>query len=532
MQKLSIRFDVLLATLIALLFFTVTLCLTFFISDRATDRLKEEVGMTLSATAYQLSDKLDHYMWSRAAEVNLLATLPTLKNSADVPVTRTTLEQLQQQIPDFSWIGLLDANGTVRASTDQILEGQSIQSRPVFQEATERPFIGDVHDAVLLAKLLPNPSNEPLQFVDISTPLFTDGRLTGVLAAHLSFAWAKEIEQSFKSSTKQIEGLEFFIVSENQRTVLLGPNEWRGKALPQNLVAPVESGYHVSEWSDGNVYLTGSTKSQGYKNYDGLGWTILVRQPSQIAFNDAILLKKFIFFAGLIASIVTAIIGWFIAQLITKPLKKITLAAEQMQHDHSISIPPHQGIREITVLSVALRQLIAQLSDTEQQRTTYETLALIDPLTGLPNRNGLSNYLHAISLNETSEIYLYIDLDGFKAINDRFGHQTGDVLLTEVAERLSQMRRPNSIIARLGGDEFLIVLNDVMSFDLLDQYGTEIIAYLSDPYVIDQSTLQIGVSIGIATRRRNESVEQVIHRADIALYDSKKLGKGRLTFHR
>ncbi|WP_041255946.1 hypothetical protein [Exiguobacterium antarcticum] len=78
MHNWSIRFDALLALLIAVLFFIMTLCLTFLISHRATDRLKDEVGTTLSATAYQLSDKLDHYMWSRTAEVNVLRTLPTI----------------------------------------------------------------------------------------------------------------------------------------------------------------------------------------------------------------------------------------------------------------------------------------------------------------------------------------------------------------------------------------------------------------------------------------------------------------------
>lgn len=154
MQKLSIRFDVLLALLIAGLFFIMTLCLTFLISHLATDRLKKEVGMTLSATAYQLSDKLDHYMWSRTAEVNVLRTLPTIQEQRDLNATRDTLEQLQKQIPDFSWIGVIGPDGQVLASTGKILEGQSIKERPVFQEAQDKPFIGDVHDAVLLAKLL------------------------------------------------------------------------------------------------------------------------------------------------------------------------------------------------------------------------------------------------------------------------------------------------------------------------------------------------------------------------------------------
>lgn len=171
MSRPSLRFDILLAGLISLLFLSMTLLLTFFISQHATSRLQSEVGMNLSTTAHQLSDKLDHYMWSRYAEVKLLGSLSTIQQTDQKVETRRTLEELQRQIPDFSWIGRLDANGKVIASTNQILEGTSIKERPVFQEALSQPFIGDVHEAVLLAKLLPNPSGEPLQFVDISTPL-------------------------------------------------------------------------------------------------------------------------------------------------------------------------------------------------------------------------------------------------------------------------------------------------------------------------------------------------------------------------
>lgn len=532
MQKLSIRFDVLLALLIAGLFFIMTLCLTFLISHLATDRLKEEVGMTLSATAYQLSDKLDHYMWSRTAEVNVLQTLPTIQEQRDLNATRDTLEQLQKQIPDFSWIGVIGPDGQVLASTGKILEGQSIKERPVFQEAQDKPFIGDVHDAVLLAKLLPNPSGEPLQFVDISTPLVSNGKKSGVLATHLSFEWAKEIEQSFQSSTAQIKDVEFFIVSQQSRTVLLGPEQWRGKTLPAAWLSGKQTGYRVSTWGDGQEYLTGSTKSKGYKNYDGLGWTILVRQPSQVAFSDASALRNYILIAGLIASLITAIIGWFVARLLTRPLKQITQAAKEMQRDPSKSIPSHTGIREIEVLSVALRQLTAKLTHTEQEKTTYESLALHDALTGLPNRNGLSDYLEELTVKNHTQTYLYLDLDGFKAINDQYGHAMGDLLLIEVADRLRSSLHYKGITARLGGDEFLIVLNEPLSIEEVEQYGTSIIHSLSTPYLLHQQALYISASIGISVRSSDESMEQVMHRADIALYDSKKQGKGRLTFYR
>lgn len=133
------------------------------------------------------------------------------------------LNQLQDSFPTFSWVGFMNLKGNVLASTDGILRGENLSERPVYQEGIKGKFIGDVHDAVLLAKLLPNPTGEPLQFVDISFPLkYKNGEIAGVLAAHLSWAWAKEVEKSVLEPLKHEEkDIEMFIVSQKENTVLL-----------------------------------------------------------------------------------------------------------------------------------------------------------------------------------------------------------------------------------------------------------------------------------------------------------------------
>ncbi|MFY9946981.1 MAG: diguanylate cyclase, partial [Exiguobacterium chiriqhucha] len=194
MKSFSMRLGLILALSIATLVFLLTITLTYMTSQRSAASLEAEIGERLSMTSHQLVDKLDFYMWSRYQEVQLLQGLDALNDPAS---SRALLDQVQTNIPAFSWMGVTDASGNVVASTNGILEGASIKERPVFLEAQTEPFIGDVHEAVLLAELLPNPSGEVLQFVDISVPLVRDGTFQGVLATHLSWEWGNEVLRHF-----------------------------------------------------------------------------------------------------------------------------------------------------------------------------------------------------------------------------------------------------------------------------------------------------------------------------------------------
>jgi len=148
-----------------------------------------------------------------------------------------------------------------------------------------------------------------------------------------------------------------------------------------------------------------------------------------------------------------------------------------------------------------------------------------DPLTGLLNRLGLDEALNAA--NDLFTLY-YLDLDGFKPINDNFGHPTGDKVLSAVAARLLSVVRTDDIVARLGGDEFVIVAPN-MSPPLATLFAERIVRSVTDePYVIDEvGPLRVGVSVGYVCvpedARRDDDLLQKI---DAALYEAKALGKG------
>ncbi len=200
-----------------------------------------------------------------------------------------------------------------------------------------------------------------------------------------------------------------------------------------------------------------------------------------------------------------------------------------MQDDPSKSLPNHRGIREIETLTDALQRLIHRLLHTEQEKLTFERLSQRDSLTGLANRNGLAQYIEQLPA-ETHSIYLCLDLDGFKAVNDTYGHALGDLLLIEVSQRLEQLLPPGGFVARLGGDEFIIVLT-TQSLTEARYLGEQWIAHVSMPYHLEEQTVHIGMSIGVAEQVTGESLEQVMHHADLALYRSKQNGRGCMSVH-
>ena len=142
-------------------------------------------------------------------------------------------------------------------------------------------------------------------------------------------------------------------------------------------------------------------------------------------------------------------------------------------------------------------------------------LARTDELTGLPNRRRLSAELSTFEGVEGA--LLLLDLDGFKPVNDRFGHEMGDRILRQVAQRFSRSLPSGAILARLGGDEFGILVSG--SDDATLELASALKATLSYPFVLDGNTISISVSIGHV---RNDGVGNLLQRADMAMYEAKR----------
>jgi diguanylate cyclase (GGDEF)-like protein/PAS domain S-box-containing protein len=180
---------------------------------------------------------------------------------------------------------------------------------------------------------------------------------------------------------------------------------------------------------------------------------------------------------------------------------------------------------------------LAVYSDISEQKAAEARLrheAGHDPLTGLANRGFLLRHIeHALmrSRRQNSEVALFfLDLDGFKAINDTHGHAIGDRILVLLTERLRRSMRDADVVARLGGDEFVVVVEGRNSRETLGKKAEHLIRTLSEPCVIDRLSLSLGCSIGIACADAAGTADGLLALADAAMYAAKADGRGRYAF--
>lgn len=187
----------------------------------------------------------------------------------------------------------------------------------------------------------------------------------------------------------------------------------------------------------------------------------------------------------------------------------------------------------LVALPLYFSRLLKQLNDQNNElKKLYEQMArhaTHDSLTRLPNRkhfyDHLAETIASAERDKKTFAVLYLDLDGFKTINDALGHAVGDQLIENTARRLEQCVRKGDLVARVGGDEFVVLLRDIISLDV-SKVAEKITQTLSEPFVIAAKTLCITTSIGVATYPQDGTDSNaLLHNADSAMYETKRSGK-------
>ncbi|MFI5894150.1 diguanylate cyclase domain-containing protein [Actinoplanes sp. NPDC051513] len=174
--------------------------------------------------------------------------------------------------------------------------------------------------------------------------------------------------------------------------------------------------------------------------------------------------------------------------------------------------------REMVNQCAALLTVALDLRDHEEQLLRE---AQSDRLTGLPNRSSFVAALEDQLTYDRPAVVLFLDLDGFKHVNDSLGHHTGDRLLAGVADRLRQCLRAGDLAARFGGDEFLVLLDDIAPGPELDEVVGRIHDTICAPYVLGEQVVRVGVSIGSAVCVAGATAQHLLHEADLSMYDVK-----------
>jgi diguanylate cyclase (GGDEF)-like protein len=201
--------------------------------------------------------------------------------------------------------------------------------------------------------------------------------------------------------------------------------------------------------------------------------------------------------------------------------------------------------RHLAALESALEQSRALfygfIRDISERRRGEEQLAYLayhDPLTGLPNRilveQQLDLALARARRTEGAVALMFVDLDDFKEVNDRLGHAAGDRLLAGVAARLRSVLRDSDLLARQGGDEFLVLVADLTEDPApsAEHVGGNLLSALREPFVVAGTEVRTGASIGVSLYPDDaDDTEALLRHSDVAMYQAKTAGGGRLVFH-
>lgn len=528
----------------------------------ATDKLQEDIGLRLETRAQALAGRLDRGLFERLNDMRALALMPILDApAADEDALRDLFDLMQLNYPDYVWLGVAGADGRVLIANRGLLEGADVSQRPWFVAARKEPFVGDLHDAVLLSKLVPGPGGEPLRLVDVAAPIHDDhGVVTGVLGAHLSWRWAEGLRQDQMAANDPVE--VFFLNAAGE--VIMGPEDMRGQKLQvpsARAVGEGKRGAVLETWPDGEDYLTGFVPTQGYESYAGLGWTVLVRKQARQAFEPVQELRRQIFLAAIVITGLFLLLGALMARWIGAPLHALSVAARRIQaREPEAAFPPERGYREARELTQSLRGLVDDLTQHERELTDMtasleqrvrertqalseanaqlEVLAMTDALTGLSNRRHFGDQL-ARETTRAAETgrplsLVTLDIDRFKSINDQHGHPAGDAVLRRVALLLEEQVRGSDLLARIGGEEFAVLAVDTGLIEA-NQLAERLRAAIENAgaIAVGHASIPVTISVGVVSRRIqggeiSRAPERLLAAADDALYRAKRNGRNRV----
>ncbi len=529
--------------------------LAFYVNQVASARVTEARGEVIDGVTRAIASALAANLTEREREVVLLSQSPFLmQGDLGSQEVRDALDRIMAAYRYYAWVGITDDKGIVRSSARGLLQGQDVSQRPWYAKGREGPFLGDVHEAVLLAKLLEQPDpTEPLRFVDFATPILDEaGELRGVLATHAHWTWVTEtVRDSLPDDSERI-GMEVLVI--NGAGEILYPYGTIG-------TLPIPSGgiplndHAVIEWGGQGRYLTSASPVQSATVTD-LGWRVIVRQPVETALAPVTNLHHTLLLISAIAAILFMAIAYRLAVAVSRPIERLHRAARRISEGNEAApINCGSSVKEVEELTDALQAMThtligrkrkvedinAQLEQTVLERTSQllaankrlERLARTDALTELNNRLAADERLRAEFLrskrSKSEYSVLLMDLDHFKQINDRHGHEGGDRALQAVAALLQSAMRETDFLARFGGEEFIAILPET------DRLGAVEVAEKLRR-TLNRADIppagHVTLSIGAATSNEAEEDEQAVVRlADAALYRAKETGRNRVVAH-
>lgn len=527
----------------------------FYVSSVYRDQLITDRYDGLQALATSAATVIAENLVERRREIDLLARTPLFRQAPlNSPELRASLERLKQSYPHYSWIGFADKDGMVRAATAGHLTGQDVGKRPWFQHGRNGIYVGDLHEALLLAKLLEKESSDQvMRFIDFASPVLDDaGNLRGVLGAHTHWRWAGDVLDVVTPKNADELALDIFIV--NQRNEIIYPEQGQSNLkAPDSEALRGRSKEYFHAWGGDKQFMTAAASIKDPVSANPLRWRVVVRQPKSVVLANVSGLQAALLTTSIGAMVVFVLLAWAGADRMSRPVEHLTDIAHRIERgEEKVQFDVQANSLELRRLSAALggmattlverknaleasnRDLEAKVAErtAELMRLNQELdkLARNDILTGLPNRlcsnERLAEEFARLKRGGATYTVLILDIDYFKRVNDTHGHATGDAVLRHVSALVRQALRITDFVGRVGGEEFMLIL-PMTSLDqglpVAEKVRAAIEAAPMEP--VGRMTVSIGAQEASGSDANEDVAVQL---ADEWLYKAKKSGRNRV----
>jgi len=501
--------------------------LRFFI---LSNFLREDIGALAasqqSALASYVAHDIDQKIVDREQLLRRIAAALPPALLADPTSLRLWLGRQYELLPLFSHgLFVADTKGRTIADYPQKQErsGVSYAGRDYFKAAlTGATFIGQPTIGLV--------AREPV--LPIATPIRdANGKVRAVLTGVTTLAAPGFLDLLQTSRIGQTGG--FLLISPRDRLFVAAsdPTMAMKPTPPAGVNTLHDRAMDGFRGTGITVNAKGVEEISAMASVPSAGWFVVARLPTEEAFAPVARVQRFIVkYSGPVIAIFL-VLAWSGLYLTFRPLFKAADHADRMTRGE-IPLEPLPIARndEVGHLTAAFNRLLAKLSESQDQ---LNRMAHHDMLTGLPNRlllaDRLRQALERARRNHTQLALLFLDLDGFKPINDKLGHEGGDEALRQVAQRFAEAIRHSDTLARVGGDEFVIVLADIDAGDALDAacaVAEKCMEAMASAFVVRDTICPLGVSIGIAAGDETCAADDLLLAADRAMYKAKEAGRG------
>ena len=332
-------------------------CIVAFLESVTAAYLADERGAAHRELARVIAIQLEGNILERMREIRLLAQSPTMvRGSLEAQEAQAILERIKQTHPYYAWIGLASPSGTVINSASGMLAGADVSKRPWFIGGRKGPYIGDVHEAVMLSRQLARKrEGEPLRFLDFAAPVFDEqGRLRAVLATHSDWSWVESVIDSMLPKTAGSADLEVFVL--NKDNSILHPFKAIGvETAPANL--PGDASHAEVKWGARGDFLTAVAVLSDKPSID-LGWKIVVRQPSAQALAPIARLQRTLIKLAVLTTFIMMLVAYLLARHFSRPLERLAAFARRIQDgDEDMTLDIDSGTTEVRHLTGSLKAM-------------------------------------------------------------------------------------------------------------------------------------------------------------------------------